>query len=399
MKKFLKFTGITLLGTIALGLLFAYAAYPAEYVNRLLRWGDSDVYDYRRFPGRPLETSGTPFEFSLNLDEDYVRTQFELASGMTDFDSFLERNRTQAFIVIHDDAIVYEGYFGQASRDSMVTSFSIAKSFTSALIGIAISEGYIQSVNDPVTDYLPELAKRDPAFANITLRSLLMMSSGIKYAEFPFVNGDNAKTYYYPDLRQLALEDTYIVGLPGERFLYNNYHPLLLGMVIERATGTSVADYLQEKLWKVIGMEFPGSWSLDEAGFEKMESGINARAIDFAKFGRLFLHNGDWEGVQVVPTEWVFESTQADTSVDYAYYYDDDFIFANGQGYYKYMWWGIRRDEQNYDFMALGNHGQIIYISPQENMIILRFGESYGEFYGSQGWVDMFYEFSTRYDP
>src|SRR3990172_6187578 len=150
MKKFLKFTGVTLLGTTALGLLFAYAAYPAEYVNRVLLWGDSDVYDYRRFPGRPLETSGTPFEFPLNLDEDYVRTQFELASGMADFDSFLERNRTQAFIVIHNDTILYEGYFGQASRDSMVTSFSIAKSFTSALIGIAISEGYIHSVNDPV---------------------------------------------------------------------------------------------------------------------------------------------------------------------------------------------------------------------------------------------------------
>ena len=206
---------------------------------------------------------------------------------MDDFDAFLAKNRTQAFIVIQDDAILYEQYFNGASRDSIVTSFSTAKSFTSTLIGIAISEGYIHSVDDPITDYLPELAERDPAFANITIRDLLMMSSGIKYVEFPFVNGDDAKTYYYPDLRQLALEDTHIVGLPGEQFHYNNYHPLLLGMILERATGTSVANYLQEKIWKPVGMEYPGSWSLDEHGFEKMESGINARAIDFAKFGRL----------------------------------------------------------------------------------------------------------------
>ena len=399
MKRYFKLTGITLLGIIALVLLYAYIVYPAEYVNRVLRWGDSDVYDYQKFPERSLETSGSPLKFSLNLDEEHVRTQFELVSSKDDFDSFLEKNRTQAFIVIRDDAILYEKYFNGAGRDTIVTSFSIAKSFTSALIGIAISEGYIRSVNDPITDYLPELTKRDPAFANITIRNLLMMSSGIKYAEFTLVNGfDNAKTYYYPDLRRLALEDTHIIASPGEYFRYNNYHPLLLGMILERAIGSSVANYLQEKIWKPIGMEYSGSWSLDEAGFEKMESGINARAIDFAKFGRLFLHNGNWDGVQVVPAEWVAESTQADPSVDYGNYYYDDFIFANGQGYYKYMWWGIQRDARNYDFMALGNHGQIIYISPQKNLIILRFGESYGEFGGAQGWVDMFYGFASNYD-
>jgi len=396
MKKTLKFILLGILTLISAVMLYAYIAYPAEYVNRLIRWGDSDVYDYQKFPERVLKTSGSPFEFSFNLDEERIRAQFELASDIDDFDSFLAENHTQAFIVIQDDAILYEQYFNGASRDSIVTSFSIAKSFSSTLIGIAISEGHIQSVNDPITDYLPELAERDPAFGNITIRDLLMMSSGIKYKEFPFVNGDDAKTYYYPDLRQLALEDTYIVGSPGEKFHYNNYHPLLLGMIIERATDTSVANYLQEKIWKPVGMQYSGSWSLDERGFEKMESGINARAIDFAKFGRLFLHNGNWNGVQVVPAEWVAEATQADTSVDYANYYYDDFIFADGKGYYKYMWWGIQRDVQNYDFMALGNHGQLIYISPHKNLIILRYGESYGENGGAQGWVDMFYDFATE---
>ena len=398
MKRFFKYFLAGLLAIVSVVLLYIYISYPAEYVNRLLRWGDADVYDYQKFPERALEPSGPPFEFFPNPDEARIRTQFETAAGIDDFDAFLEDKRTQAFIVIQDDAILYEQYFNGAGRDSIVTSFSTAKSFTSTLIGIAISEGYIHSVDDPITDYLPELAERDPAFAEITIRDLLMMSSGIKYTEFPFVNGDDAKTYYYPNLRQLALEDTRIVGLPGEQFHYNNYHPLLLGMILERATGTSVANYLQKNIWKPIGMEYPGSWSLDENGLEKMESGINGRAIDFAKFGRLFLQNGNWNGVQVIPAEWVAESTQADTSVDYANYYYDDFIFANGQGYYKYMWWGIQRDAQNYDFMALGNHGQFIYISPQKNLIILRFGESYGEIDGAQRWVDMFYEFATNFD-
>ena len=393
MKKISRYLLIGLLVLLATPILYAYLAYPAEYVNRVLRVGDADVYDYQKFSERVLEASDSPFEFSLDLDEDRIRTQLEAVSGIEDFDSFLAKNRTQAFIVIQNDNILYEQYFNGASRDSIVTSFSIAKSFTSALIGIAISEGYIKSVDDPITNYLPELAERDPAFKNITIRNLLMMSSGIKYEEFPFVSGDDVKTYYYPNLRQLALEDTHVVGSPGVEFLYNNYHPLLLGLILERATGTSATDYLQEKIWDPVGVQYPGSWSLDENGFEKMESGINARAVDFAKFGRLFLHNGNWNGIQVVPAEWVAESTQADTSIDYASYYYDDFIFADGQGYYKYMWWGIQRDEQNYDFMALGNLGQYIYISPQKNLIILRFGESFGKFGGSQGWVDMFYGF------
>lgn len=397
MKKFAKFFFIGLIAIIGITLFYVYISYPAEYVNRVLRWGDADVYDYQKFPERVLETSISPFEFSLNLDEEFVRTQFEAVSDINDFDSFLAKNRTQAFIVIQNDAILYEQYFNGASRDTIVTSFSTAKSVASTLIGIAISEGYISSVNDPITNYLPELAKRDPAFGNITIRDLLMMSSGIKYVEFPFVNGDDAKTYYFPNLRQLALEDTRIIDSPGEKFLYNNYHPLLLGLILERATGVSVANYLQEKIWKPIGSQYPGSWSLDNNGFEKMESGINARTIDFAKFGRLFLHNGIWNGVQVVPAEWVAEATQADTSIDYVSYYPHDFIFKNGQGYYKYMWWGIQREENNYDFMALGNHGQFIYISPYKNLIILRFGESYGEFHRAQGWVEMFYRFATAF--
>lgn len=389
----LRWVGLGLLVIAMLALIAAYLIYPPQFINRILRWGDSDVYDYQKFPERILEKAGTPFEFSINLDEDGVRTQFESVGDFNDFDSFLEKNRTQAFLVIQDDAILYEQYFNGAERDSIVTSFSTAKSFTSALIGIAIAEGHIQSVNDPITDYLPELEERDPAFAQITIRDLLMMSSGIKYSEPP----DNATTYYYPDLRHLALETTRIIDSPGNTFHYNNFHPLLLGLILERSTGTTVANYLQEKIWKPLGMEFSGSWSLDENGFEKMESGINARAIDFAKFGRLFLNQGSWDGKQVIPAAWVAESTQADTSLNYDHYYYDDFIFTDGRGYYKYMWWGMQREGQEYDFSAIGNKGQLIYISPEKNLLILRYGEAYGEYGDAQGWVDLFYDFASEW--
>jgi len=389
----LRWVGLGLLLIAALALIAAYSIYPPEFINRILRWGDADVYDYQKFPERVLETSGSSYEFSLHLEEDRVRTQFETVGGIEDFDRFLEKNRTQAFLVIQDDAILYENYFNGAGRESIVTSFSTAKSFTSALIGVAIAEGYIHSVNDPITDYLPELKERDLAFAQITIRDLLMMSSGIKYSEPP----DNATTYYYPDLRSLALETTRITNSAGNTFHYNNFHPLLLGLILERATSTSVANYLQEKIWKPIGMEYPGSWSLDENGFEKMESGINASAIDFAKFGRLFLNEGNWDGKQVVPVDWVVDSTQADTSLDYHGYYGDDFIFADGRGYYKYMWWGMQRDGQDYDFSAIGNKGQFIYISPQKNLLILRYGEDYGDYRDAQGWMELFYDFCSEW--
>jgi CubicO group peptidase (beta-lactamase class C family) len=144
------------------------------------------------------------------------------------------------------------------------------------LIGIAIEEGYINSVDDPITDYLPELADRDPRFGDITIRHLLLMSSGLEFQanRYGLFNGDDPLTTYYPDQRQIALENTNIIDPPGAYFLYNKYHPQLLGMIIERTTGTSVTSFMQEKIWDPIGMEYSGSWSIDSevSDFEKMES-------------------------------------------------------------------------------------------------------------------------------
>jgi CubicO group peptidase (beta-lactamase class C family) len=292
-------------------------------------------------------------------------------------DEFLQSNGTTAFIIIKNDTILYEKYFNGFARSSMITSFSISKSFLSALLGIAIEEGHIKSVDEHVTDYIPELKER--GFQDISVRHLLGMSSGIKYTDSILPWKEKTKSYYWPDLRQLVL-NAEIEGSPGEHFKYNEYNPLVIGMLLERATHRPVSVYLQEKIWKAIGMEYPASWSMDSKknGFEKMGSGINARAIDFAKFGRLYLHRGIWNGRQIVPEKWVVESTSMDAGAHgKAYYgfYDRQLwklFFARG-GYYKFYWWGYRK-ESGYDFFAAGNLGQYVYVCPDEDLIIVRFG-------------------------
>jgi CubicO group peptidase (beta-lactamase class C family) len=406
MAKFLKtvaWLAAILVGSVALILLVAILVYPYEYVLRVLVWQESDVGDYlNNFPSRELEAPPNTYYFDYAPNEDHIVGQFEALLKVDDFDSFLEKEKTQAFIVIQDDVILYENYFNDTERDSLLTSFSVAKSFVSALVGIAIAEGKIQSVDDPITDYLPELAVRDPGFEKITIRNLLMMSSGLDYQDtrWAILNGDDPLTTYFPDQRKAALEFPQIVSQPGEYFHYNKYHPQMLGLILERTTGKTVTQYMQEKIWDPLGMEFGGSMSLDSesSGFEKMETGVNARAIDYAKFGRLYLEKGEWEGEQVIPRAWIEESLQVDRESHDSDHYPDEFgqmIYDSLGGYYKYMWYGLFRQGDNFDFTAEGDRGQFIYISPSKNLIIVRNSWAYGDL-GSEDWSRLFYQFASE---
>ncbi len=368
--------------------------YPPEYVFRVLRWGQSDAFDWQKFPSHTLTAASNSYSFDLAEDPTVPARLAELA-GVEDWDAFLEQNQTQAFLVIRDGRIVYQGYFNDTRPNSTLTSFSVAKSFTSALIGIAVGEGAIQSVNDPITEYLPELAARDARFDQITIRDLLRMASGLEYQEmrFPGLNGDDPLTTYYPDQRWLGLNNTHIAEPPAQHFLYNKYHPQLLGMILERATGMSVTGYLQAKLWTPLGMAYDGSWSTDslESDFEKMETGVNARAVDFAKLGQLYLQGGVWQGEQLVPELWVADSTQP-WPVDRPDYYPTSIAGQLGGGYYGYMWWGFLRPD-GYDFSAAGDKGQYIYVSPAGQLVIVRNGTDYG--IPPSEWWSLFYRFAT----
>lgn len=402
LKNIIKKLGwafIILAGIFVLAEVASLLVYPPVYVFRVIAWGNSDSFDWQKFPAHSLKAAPVPFTF-VEAPDDHVPAFFAQLAGVDNWEVFLEENRTQAFIVIQDVTVLYEEYFNDTQRDSIVTSFSVAKSFTSALIGIAIDEGYINSVNDPITDYLPELAVRDSRFENITIRDLLMMSSGLEYKEnrFPGLNGDDALTTYYPDQRFLALQNTKIIDLPGAYFLYNKYHPQLLGMILERTTGRSVTEYLQRKIWNPLGMEFGGSWSIDSeaSNFEKMETGVNARAIDFAKFGQLFLNRGVSNDQQVISQAWIEESTKPYLPSDYSAYYPADwFSDLPEQGYYQYMWWGTAIKPGSYDFMAAGDRGQFIYVSPRNALVIVRNGIDYGISF--EGWFELFYRFSSEF--
>jgi CubicO group peptidase (beta-lactamase class C family) len=371
-----------------------YLSAPNFYLTRTIFWGESDYKDHEKFPARTIHNGPSVSRFDKLPADNRYASQIEAIARDTNngesLEEYLDASGTTAFLVIHDDRLLYERYFDGYDESSIHTSFSMAKSFASALVGIAIDEGHINSVNEPITNYIPELLEKDERFESITIRHLLTMSSGIKYEEggdLPWSEeADDTKTYYATDLRKLALENSRIEGKPGEYFEYNNYNPLLIGMILERATGMSVSRYLQQKLWKPMGMEADGSWSLDstENGFEKMESGVNARARDFARFGMLFAEEGNWEGRQLISRGWVEESTRADTSTDPS----QD---------YQYFWWVNTPEGESYHFSARGNYGQYIYVAPEKDLVIVRLGKEEGE-QGYDYWIYLFEELATKLD-
>lgn len=382
-NKILLIGGAGLLACAAVyaAVLYIEAEGNLTLLQRSFIWQQSDVLDYQKFPARAIDNAAPVFNFKTDLQPALFKDIAYTAEGQTHrgaLDTFLPANNTTAFIVIKDDAILYENYFNGFQRDSIVTSFSTAKSFDSMLMGIAIDEGYVGSIDDPVIKYVPEIKGR--GLDTLTIRHLLTMSSGIRYVTNDELNplltpvGDDAKTYYFPDLRHTAMSAQRSDEPIGAYFRYNNYHPLLEGLIIERATGRHVAEYLQEKIWKPLGMEFPASWSIDseQSGFEKMESGINGHAIDFAKVGRLFLNKGNWNGKQIISEHWVTESTTPDPNDNRSWKVFQN-VYAHN-GYYKYHWWGSKRANGLYDFYAAGHLGQYIFIRPDENLVIVRYG-------------------------
>ena len=211
------------------------------------------------------------------------------------------------------------------------TSFSVAKSFTSALVGIALTEGRIDSVDDPVTKYLPELA---------VVRSLLQYYPSPSAHDVLRHQIHRVSFFYQRRCSNLLLSRPARAGSGeyphhrafGKAFSLQRLQSPVLGLVLERTTGQNVPITCRRSSGS-LGMEFDGSWSLDSqaSGFELMQAGINAQAIDFAKFGRLYLNNGSWKGTQVIPASWVAESTQEDRSIDRVAYYPQDAFFQENR--------------------------------------------------------------------
>ncbi len=335
-------------------------------VGRFVVYNFADTNDHRKFPARPLPASPRPYPYAVAAAE---KAPTSITADGVDmaFDHFLEKYRTVAFLVIQRDTIVYERYFKGYGADRRHTSFSMAKSVISMLVGCAIDDGLIKDVQQPVSDFIPEL--KDRGFDQVTVEHLLQMTSGLKFNESysnPF--GDAAKFYYgrrmYRYMAKMELEHR-----PGEHFDYQSGSSQLLGWVVERALRQhndprTVTEYANDKLWAPLGMEYAGSWSIDRKknGIEKTFCCLNAPARDYAKLGSLYLHKGNWQGTQLVPRHWVEQSTRVDT--------------ANGSAWhYQYQWWLPSR---NGDFMAQGILGQYIYVDPAKDLVIVRLGTKKG---------------------
>lgn len=346
-------------------------------VGRFIIYNFADIGDYKKFPSRQVNKGSETFVFAqANLPIHIDKLQ--LKDQQVEFDTFLENNKTVAFIIIKNDSIQYEKYWKNYDKSSIVPSFSMAKSITSILIGCALDDKIIQSVNEPITNYIPELKKN--GFDKVYISHLLQMTSGLDFNEGYYNPFGEVATFYYGTNLRKAIKKLKLKREPGEKFEYVSGNTQLLGLVLERALKTkTISQYLQEKLWQPLQMEYDASWSLDRKknGLEKTFCCINARARDYAKIGRLYLNGGNWNGKQIVSHSWVKQSTtpsKTDGSVDY----------------YKYQWW---IPSKNGDFLAQGILGQYIYVNPAKKLIIVRLGEKVGD----AKWWQVFRALSERY--
>jgi CubicO group peptidase (beta-lactamase class C family) len=362
---------------------WAWLSTDSSTVARALVWMEADVGDQRRFPARRIPAGEHASRLPVGGEAELLAPDLDGDGRATVLDVLVRETDTRAFAVAHEDRLVYEHYLGGSDRRALETSFSVAKSFVSTLVGIAIEEGLIGGIDDPVTDYLPELAERDPRFERITLRHLLTMSSGLGYTEsdFPWPRSDDTYTYYGVDLRQVALERSEVEGPPGQEWRYNNYNPLLLGLVLERATGMSVSRYMAARLWQPLGAGSDATWSLDSqrSGFEKMESGLNATTVDYVRFGLLYLHAGRLQGERVISENWIRAATAAHTSTDH-------------DNPYGYFWWVDAERPGN--FYAFGNFGQYIYVASDADAVIVRTGSDWGV--DNERWLEIFRDITDQ---
>ncbi len=382
------------------------------HVPRFFTRNFANITDHKIFPYTPVATGDSLYEFP-------VATQSPLAT-MKVTTKGVERNLTDwldvvtsttAFLIVQHDSIIYEEYFEKYGPEDIATIFSVSKSVTSLLTGIAVDEGAIADLNDPVTKYIPELLEGAPEFQRLTIRHLLDMRSGLKYTESygsPFAN--MAKLYYGTNqLRQLS--KLKFAHEPGTYHAYQSGTTALLGIVVERATGMDLGQYLEAKVWQPMGMEFPATWSLDDKRHRSAKgySGLNTTARDLAKIGQLYLNGGEWRGRQIVSREWVRQSTTpnmandgyqfqwysvTDTYEDEAgetVYYPDSLAAVAAAGNLDFARTYARPSQKfpgswylestNGAFYAQGILNQFIYVDPAKDLVIVRQGKKWDRGY------------------
>lgn len=360
-KKFLKWTGILVLvllivanlAIVFTGRYYIYKGIANTYLRGHIR---PTIYDLDVFENRIVET-GEPQPW-----QDHPQLgSFALSAAER---QTVESLDPAAFLVAWGDTVIFEEYWGEHDRQRISNSFSMAKSVISLLVGVALDEGYIKSLDEPVAHYLPEFEdeKKD-----ITIRHILTMSSGLSWSESyisPFC--DVAELYYDTDDRDLALNRRTIEEPPGEIYRYKSGDTQVLMYILQAATGKTVSEYASEKLWQKMGAETEGQWSLasDENSAEKAFCCFYATARDFLRLGKLINHKGNWDGQQLVSEAYVNEFTSLAPLKK-----------GNGKpnqvyGFQYWIYTGLPYEVTYFRGMS----GQYIISIPEKDLVIVRLG-------------------------
>jgi CubicO group peptidase (beta-lactamase class C family) len=358
LKKVLLFLLLLLLA-LNLFIIFSGKTYLYMGVANTYFKGRSgpSIEEYKIFENREVKNGNyQPWPKSVAYNKIPVPSQF-----MEEY----KKMGTIAYVIIKNDSLLHEEYWDGFGENSITNSFSMAKTFVSILIGIAIKDGYIKSVDQPVGDFLPHFKQGDNA--KITIKHLLSMSSGIDFDEdyvSPFAYP--AEAYYGSDLEKLTYKYK-ARKEPGRGFEYLSGNTAVLSFVLKKATGKTLSEYASEKLWQPIGAKKSAFWSLDhENGNEKAYCCFNSNATDFARFGQLYLKGGNWKGQQIVPEEYVKESVVPADLVDSE---------GKKNNRYGYSWWLLPNYNGHNIFYARGILGQYIIVIPDKNMVVVRLGK------------------------
>ena len=350
------------------------AAQPSDAILKVRqRFLDADINTLtfhnidEIFETRKVLTAGPVWELpqkpvSLNFSYEYEGMSVPAAD-------FPERTYTNALLIIKDDKIVFERYLNQTGEDTHFLSMSSAKSITSVLVGMAIADGAIASVNDPVVKYIPEL--KESGYADVTIRQALMMRSGCNWDE----RYDFEKATPMSELHNGAIVENRIrftsaalplksIYPPGKHFNYSTVETGVLGWVVERAVGKPLEVYMEERWWKKAGMQSHGFWIADgKPGVGRIVNGMGFNAVlrDYGRIGLMMLHNGRANGRQLLPETWVRESTVPDK--------ENEPIYPGSDLGYQYQWWTLADSDA---YLALGLQGQYIYIDPSTDTVVVK---------------------------
>ncbi|WOD45219.1 serine hydrolase domain-containing protein [Hwangdonia lutea] len=355
LKKFLKWI-VILFGLLIIVLYATDTDYLLKAVRTIYLSGHSTAYleDYKKFDNQVVE-NGTPQPWPNHKNYNTVQE----SEGLKEIN---KANGTIAYVIIKNDSIWFENYYDGFNENSKTNSFSMAKSYVSGLMGKAIQDGYIKSLDQPVCDFLPEFCEGKAA--KMTVGDLSSMASGTNWDEHYYSPLSITTRAYFDDDLEKVMLGLKVVEDPGKAFKYSSGDTQMLAMVIEKATGKKLYDYLTESFWKPLGSENPTLWQVDSEAHDLVKAYccIASNAKDFARFGKLYKDHGKWNGKQLLDSAFVAKSIKP--------------RFEN-YPMYGYGIWLKTIGSKNF-FMMRGHLGQYVIVEPNDNIIIVRLGHSKG---------------------